>query len=53
MPESAPDKPGVSAIKNSFYLAAFSFVLFFDECYRGQPVGAGWTTYCEAESALW
>jgi hypothetical protein len=39
------NKSGVSAIKNSFFLVAFSFVLIFDECYRGQPVGAGWTAY--------
>jgi hypothetical protein len=44
--EYLSNKPGVSAIKNSFFLVAFSFVLIFDECYRGQPVGAGWTAYC-------
>jgi hypothetical protein len=26
-----------------FFLVAFIFVLISNECYSGQPVGAGWT----------
>jgi hypothetical protein len=46
------NKPGVAAIKNSFFVVAIGFVLFFYECYHGQPVGAGWTAYVKVCAGL-